>query len=122
MDDWREDGGGTTLFGELYIQVVLSLLAVVSLRLIFADLYVEGLTEVSTQSPRRPNTENWITPVADLPGSKRLSPICTRCCRGGGGGTVLGAQTGVTPACLPPFGSVVSLGRHDNLYEALSDA
>lgn len=46
------------VFGELYIHShtgcsPMSALppAAVSLRLIFADLYMEGLTEVSTQSP-----------------------------------------------------------------------
>lgn len=108
--DRRKDKGDTTLFAGLYIHSHTHTHRLYSPfdpsphrfefpSYFFADLYMEGLTEVSTQSPDA-QTKRIGSPLGWPPRSN-ASPICTLCCRGDRLG-----QTG-DPCVAPAY--VVSL-------------
>lgn len=118
--DWRKDERNTAMLGELYIHSSLwhththkhRLLRTLSYvnpsssrsespSYFFADLYVEGLTEVSTQSPNA-QTQRIGSPLG-WPSWCNALPICTLCC--------LGDHLGQTLTPIWPLGFVAPLLR-----------
>lgn len=81
----------------------------------FADLHVEGLTEVSTQSP---NTQTQrIGSPRQWPCWSNALPICTLCCLGDHLGQTLTLR--LAPGLRSSSASAA--GQHDNLYKTLSN-